>query len=33
VTQPQLEGTQVAENGIHLPGIDKRTLDEQTPPL
>lgn len=34
VTQPQLEGTQVAESGAHLPGIDKRKPEEeQTPPL
>ncbi|HEY1027703.1 MAG TPA: membrane-bound lytic murein transglycosylase MltF [Pseudomonas sp.] len=33
VTQPQLEGTQVAESGIHLPGIDKRKPEEETPPL
>lgn len=33
VTQPQLEGTQVAESGLHVPGIDKRKPDEQTPPL
>ncbi|MFI8747223.1 membrane-bound lytic murein transglycosylase MltF [Pseudomonas sp. NPDC077186] len=33
VTQPQLEGTQVAERGVHLPGIDKRQPSEETPPL
>ncbi|WP_322981077.1 membrane-bound lytic murein transglycosylase MltF [Pseudomonas sp. C11] len=33
VTQPQLEGTEVAESGIHLPGIDKRKPEDETPPL
>ena len=33
VTQPQLEGTQIAENGVHLPGIDKRKPEDETPPL
>lgn len=33
VTQPQLEGTQVAEGSLHVPGIDKRQPNEQTPPL
>lgn len=33
VTQPQLEGSQLAESNQHLPGIDKRQLNEQTPPL
>ena len=33
VTQPQLEGTQLAESSLHVPGIDKRQLNEQTPPL
>ncbi|WAJ36497.1 membrane-bound lytic murein transglycosylase MltF [Pseudomonas sp. GOM7] len=33
VTQPQLEGTEIAESGIHMPGIDKRKPDEDAPPL
>ncbi|MGQ7956594.1 membrane-bound lytic murein transglycosylase MltF [Pseudomonas sp. SP16.1] len=33
VTQPQLEGTQVAESGVHLPGIDERRPEDETPPL
>ncbi|GIZ11171.1 membrane-bound lytic murein transglycosylase F [Pseudomonas sp. NCCP-436] len=33
VTQPQLEGTQLAENGAHLPGIDKRKPETDSPPL
>lgn len=33
VTLPQLEGSQIAENGVHLPGIDKRKPDGETPPL
>ena len=33
VTQPQLEGSQIAESGQHLPGIDKRQPKEQNPPL
>ena len=33
VTQPQLEGSQIAESSQHLPGIDKRQPNEQTPPL
>ncbi len=33
VTQPQLEGSQLAESSQHLPGIDKRQPNEQTPPL
>jgi membrane-bound lytic murein transglycosylase F len=33
VTQPQLEGSQIAESNQHVPGIDKRQPNEQTPPL
>lgn len=33
VTQPQLEGTQIAEGSLHVPGIDKRQPDMETPPL
>ena len=33
VTQPQLEGSQLAESNQHVPGIDKRQPNEQTPPL
>jgi membrane-bound lytic murein transglycosylase F len=33
VTQPQLEGSQVAASGTHLPGINKTQLLEDTPPL
>lgn len=33
VTQPQLEGTEIAESGIHMPGIDKRKPDEEAPQL
>ncbi|WP_298187626.1 membrane-bound lytic murein transglycosylase MltF [uncultured Pseudomonas sp.] len=33
VTQPQLEGTQIAESSQHVPGIDKRQPNQQTPPL
>ena len=33
VTQPQLEGSQIAESNQHVPGIDKRQANEQTPPL
>lgn len=33
VTQPQLEGAQLAESGAHLPGIDKRKPENDSPPL
>ncbi|KRW59297.1 membrane-bound lytic murein transglycosylase MltF [Pseudomonas sp. TTU2014-080ASC] len=33
VTQPQLEGSQVAEGTLHVPGIDKRPPATQTTPL
>lgn len=33
VTQPQLEGSQVAEGNLHVPGLDKDKGPEQTPPL
>lgn len=33
VTQPQLEGSQVADGNLHVPGIDKTKAPEQTPPL
>ncbi|RJG10258.1 membrane-bound lytic murein transglycosylase MltF [Pseudomonas cavernicola] len=33
VTQPQLEGSQVAESGLHVPGIDKRKPDATTPQM
>lgn len=33
VTQPQLEGSQVADGNLHVPGIDKNKQPEQTPPL
>ncbi|MGP0172521.1 membrane-bound lytic murein transglycosylase MltF [Pseudomonas sp. NCHU5208] len=33
VTQPQLEGTEIAESGIHMPGIDKRKPEEEAPQL
>ncbi|PWB30249.1 membrane-bound lytic murein transglycosylase MltF [Pseudomonas sp. SDI] len=33
VTQPQLEGSQVAESNLHVPGVDKTKPTEQTPPL
>jgi membrane-bound lytic murein transglycosylase F len=32
VTQPQLEGTQLADSSLHVPGIDKR-LPAENPPL
>lgn len=33
VTQPQLEGSQVAENGLHQPGVNKDPPQKDTPPL
>lgn len=33
VTQPQLEGSQVADGNLHVPGVDKTKPAEQTPPL
>ena len=33
VTQPQLEGSQVADGNLHVPAIDKSKTPEQTPPL
>ncbi|UTW08873.1 membrane-bound lytic murein transglycosylase MltF [Pseudomonas benzenivorans] len=33
VTQPQLEGTQVAESGLHVPGVNKNPPRDQLPPL
>ncbi|QHF27233.1 MULTISPECIES: membrane-bound lytic murein transglycosylase MltF [Pseudomonas] len=33
VTQPQLEGSQVAESNLHVPGVNKTKPSEQTPPL
>ncbi len=33
VTQPQLEGSQVADGNLHVPAIDKTKAPEQTPPL
>ncbi|WXL27060.1 membrane-bound lytic murein transglycosylase MltF [Ectopseudomonas mendocina] len=33
VTQPQLEGSQIAEGNLHVPGINKRKPAEQSPPL
>ncbi|HBX56046.1 membrane-bound lytic murein transglycosylase MltF [Pseudomonas sp. UBA2684] len=33
VTQPQLEGSQVAESGLHVPGVNKTLPQEDTPPL
>ncbi|MCY1284070.1 Membrane-bound lytic murein transglycosylase F [compost metagenome] len=32
VTQPQLEGGELAESGLHVPGIDKRKPTEETAP-
>jgi membrane-bound lytic murein transglycosylase MltF len=29
VTQPQLEGSQVAENGLHVPGVGKDHPEQQ----
>jgi len=33
VTQPQLEGSQIIESGLHVPGVDKRKPNEDSPPL
>ncbi len=33
VTQPQLEGNQVVEGNLHVPGVNKDKPAEQTPPL
>ena len=33
VTQPQLEGNQVVEGNLHVPGVNKDKPTEQTPPL
>ena len=33
VTQPQLEGNQVAEGNLHVPGVDKTKPSQETPPL
>ncbi|EAA3799161.1 lytic transglycosylase F, partial [Salmonella enterica subsp. enterica] len=33
VTQPQLEGTRVAESGLHVPGVDKTKPKEEQNPL
>lgn len=33
VTQPQLEGSQVADGNLHVPGIDKTKPPEPSPPL
>ena len=33
VTQPQLEGSQVAESGLHVPGVNKTLPQEDPPPL
>ncbi|MGE8498350.1 MAG: membrane-bound lytic murein transglycosylase MltF [Pseudomonas sp.] len=33
VTQPQLEGSQVAESGLHTPGVNKNPPEKDTPPL
>ncbi|MEX6501233.1 membrane-bound lytic murein transglycosylase MltF [Pseudomonas zhanjiangensis] len=33
VTQPQLEGTQVAANNLHTPGINKTPPEQDLPPL
>jgi len=33
VTQPQLEGSQVAESDLHTPGVDKSKPTQQNPPL
>ena len=33
VTQPQLEGNQVAESGMHVPGVDKRKPPAEDAPL
>ncbi|MGL4315011.1 MAG: membrane-bound lytic murein transglycosylase MltF [Pseudomonas sp.] len=33
VTQPQLEGTQVAESGLHVPGVNRTIPKEESSPL
>ncbi len=33
VTQPQLEGDQVAESGLHMPGVNPEKPQQDTPPL
>ena len=33
VTQPQLEGTQLAESSLHVPGVNKTPPPEELPPL
>jgi membrane-bound lytic murein transglycosylase F len=33
VTQPQLEGSQVADGNLHVPGVDQTKPSQQTPPL
>ena len=33
VTQPQLEGSQVADGNLHVPGVDQSKPSQQTPPL
>ncbi|UVJ45041.1 membrane-bound lytic murein transglycosylase MltF [Pseudomonas sp. LS1212] len=33
VTQPQLEGSQVADSNLHVPGVDKTKPTEETPQL
>jgi polar amino acid transport system substrate-binding protein/membrane-bound lytic murein transglycosylase F len=33
VTQPQLEGNQIAEGNLHVPGVDKTKPSQETPPL
>ncbi|SEE60221.1 membrane-bound lytic murein transglycosylase MltF [Pseudomonas coleopterorum] len=33
VTQPQLEGSQVADGNLHVPGVDQSKPAQQTPPL
>ena len=33
VTQPQLEGNQVAEGNLHVPGVDKTKPNQETPQL
>ncbi len=33
VTQPQLEGSQVADGNLHVPGVDKTKPTEPSPPL
>ena len=33
VTQPQLEGSQLTESSLHVPGVDKTIVSENLPPL